>query len=155
MNSKNCRFFSDLQGHMMRRILKVKRRKSHHSKLISAPDNPEPNKHKAKKMLKAFNFIVIRPPKLHIIMCSSFPTFLDCGIDIMWRHYEVMIAEFFTEPSGEPTGNRKVERIHSVNSFQCLNRRLKKSVKKPPKTNRSRIVLSESDDSQQEKILLF
>ena len=66
-------------------------------------------------MLKAFNFIVIRPPKLHIIMYSSFPTFLDCGIDIMWRHYEVMIAEFFTEPTGEPTGNRKVERIHSVN----------------------------------------
>ena len=66
-----------------------------------------------------------------------------------------MIAEFFTEPTGEPTGNRKLERIHSVNSFQCLNRRLKKSVKKLPKTNRSRIVLSESDDSKQERILLF
>ena len=106
-------------------------------------------------MLKAFNFIVIRPPKWHIIMYSSFPTFLDCGIDIMWRDYEVIIAEFLTEPTGEPTGNRKVERIHSVNSFQCLNRRFKKSVKKLPKTNRSRIVLSESDDSKQERILLF
>ena len=59
-----------------------------------------------------------------------------------------MIAEFFTEPTGEPTGNRKVERIHSVNSFQCLNRRFKKSVKKLPKTNRSRIVLCESVDSK-------
>ena len=68
-------------------------------------------------MLKAFNFIVIRPPKLHIIMYSSFPTFLDCGSDIMWRHYEIMIAEFLTEPTGEPTGNRKLERIHSVNSI--------------------------------------
>ena len=66
-----------------------------------------------------------------------------------------MIAEFFTEATGEPTGNRKVERIHSVNSFQCLNRRFKKSVKKLPKTNRSRIVLSESDDSKQERILEF
>ena len=112
---------------------------------MSAPDNPKPNKHKTKKMLKAFNFIVIRPLKLHIIMYSSFPTFLDCGSDIMWRHYEIIIAEFFTEPTGEPTGNRKVERIHSVNFF---NRRFKKSVKKLPKTDRSLSVLSESDDSK-------
>ena len=63
-------------------------------------------------MLKAFNFIVIRPLKLHIIMYSSFPTLLDCGSDIMWRHYEIIIVEFFTEPTREPTGNRKVERIH-------------------------------------------
>ena len=56
-----------------------------------------------------------------------------------------MIAEFFTEPTGEPTGNRKVERIHSVNFF---NRRFKKSVQKLPKTNRSLSVLSESDDSK-------
>ena len=73
-------------------------------------------------MLKAFNFIVIRPLKLHIIMYSSFPTFFDCGSAIMWRHYEIIIAEFFTELTGEPTGNRKVERIHSVNFF---NRRFK------------------------------
>ena len=96
-------------------------------------------------MLKAFNFIVIRPLKLHIIMNSSFPTLLDCGSDIMWRHYEIIIAEFFTEPTREPTGNRKVERIHSVNFF---NRRFKKSVKKLPKTDRSLSVLSESDDSK-------
>lgn len=82
-------------------------------------------------MLKAFNFIVIRPPKLHIMMYSSFPTFLDCGRDIMWRHYEIIIAEFLTEPTGEPTGNRKVEITHSVNFF---NRRFKKSLKKLPKT---------------------
>ena len=88
-------------------------------------------------------------------MYSSFPTFLDCGSDIMGRHYEIIIAEFFTEPTGEPTGNRKVERIHSVNSFQCLNRRFKKSVRKLPKTNRFCIVLSESDDSKQERILFF
>ena len=120
----------------LRRILKVKIKKKkkwissfnqsikkkyillrHHSKLISAPDNPKPNKHKWKKMLKTFNFIVIRPPKLHIIMYSSFPTFLDCGSDIMWRHYDIIVAEFLTEPTGEPTGNRKVKRIHSVNFF--------------------------------------
>ena len=96
-------------------------------------------------MLKAFNFIVIRPLKLHIIMYSSFPTLLDCGSDIMWRHYEIIIAELFTEPTREPTGNRKVESIHSVNFF---NRRFKKSVKKLPKTNRSLSVLSENDDSK-------
>ena len=27
------------------------------------------------------------------------------------------MAEFFTEPTGEPTGNGKVERNHSVNFF--------------------------------------
>ena len=48
-------------------------------------------------MLKAFNFIVIRPLKLHIIMYSSFPTLLDCGSDIMWRHYEIIIVEFFLQ----------------------------------------------------------
>ena len=119
-------------GHL-RRILKVKiikkrnefrvlispLRKSIYSFAITASSfSPKTyNKHKWKKKLKAFNFIVIRPLKLHIIVYSSFPTFLDCGSNIMWRHYDIIIAEFLTEPTGEPTGHRKVERIHSVNFF--------------------------------------
>ena len=47
----------------------------------------------------------------------------------MWRHYEVIIADFFTEPTGEPTGNRKVERIHSVNFFSVSESKILKEIR--------------------------